>query len=155
MNKISHVTSRWVSKRVKINQSPLSFIQIPRFMPSLASKYILNKANLRNLIAAPGLIILVKLDSNRRFFTPCDLEIWWMTPHNKHLFYTTSSFVHHFKSISDSYWSYSPETLCAGQNWRFFVPCDLEIWRMTLKNNRTPLQWYCKLFVPFHNHWWT
>ena len=82
MNKISHVTNRWVSKWIKINQSPLSFIQIPRFMPSLASKCILNKANLRDLIAAPGLIILVKLDSNRRFFTPCDLEIWWMTPHN-------------------------------------------------------------------------
>ena len=32
----------------------------------------------------------------------------------------------------NSNWSYSPETLCAGQNWQFFVPCDLEIWRMTL-----------------------
>ena len=38
-----------------------------------------NKANLRDLIAATSLIILLKLDSNRRFFSPCDLEIWWMT----------------------------------------------------------------------------
>ena len=42
----------------------------------------LNKANLRDLIAATGLVILHKLDSNRRFFSPCDLEIWWMTPKN-------------------------------------------------------------------------
>ena len=38
-----------------------------------------NKANLRDLLAATGLVILLKLDSNRRFFSPCDLEIWWMT----------------------------------------------------------------------------
>ena len=41
-----------------------------------------NKANLRDLIAATGLVILLKLDANRRFFRPCDLEIWWMTPTN-------------------------------------------------------------------------
>ena len=38
-----------------------------------------NKANLRDLLAATGLVILLKLDSNRRFFNPCDLNIWWMT----------------------------------------------------------------------------
>ena len=41
-----------------------------------------NKANLRDLIAATGLVILLELDSNRRFFSPCDLEIWWMTLKN-------------------------------------------------------------------------
>ena len=41
-----------------------------------------NKANLRDLIAATGLVILLKLDSNHRFFNPCDLEIWWMTLKN-------------------------------------------------------------------------
>ena len=41
-----------------------------------------NKANLRDLIAATGLVILLKLDLNRRFFSPCDLDIWWMTPNN-------------------------------------------------------------------------
>ena len=41
-----------------------------------------NKANLRNLIAATGLVILLKLDSNHRFFSPCDFEIWWMTTKN-------------------------------------------------------------------------
>ena len=33
----------------------------------------------------------------------------------------------------------SQETLSLGQNWWFFVPCDLTIWRMTLKNNRAHL----------------
>ena len=39
----------------------------------------LNKANLTDLIAANGLIILLTLDSNNRFLRPCDFEIWWMT----------------------------------------------------------------------------
>ena len=34
-----------------------------------------NKGNLRDLIAATGLVILLKLDSNHRFFSPCDFEI--------------------------------------------------------------------------------
>ena len=107
-----------------------------------------------------------------------------------HFFYTTSSFLHHFKSIGEfklelqsgnvqfesklaifclvwpwnlmddlgkqygtssilhqalctisnpsvkSNLSYSLETLNSGQNLWFFVLCDLEIWLMTLKNNR-------------------
>ena len=44
----------------------------------------------------------LKLDSNRQFFRPCDREIWWMTSKKIwHFFYTTSSFVHHFKSIGE------------------------------------------------------
>ena len=34
----------------------------------------------------------------------------------------------------------------------FFVPCDLEIWCMTLKNNRAPLLCYIKLCASFHCH---
>ena len=36
----------------------------------------------------------------------------------------------------------------------FFVPCDLEIWRMTLKNNRVPLLCHIKLCASFHRHMW-
>ena len=116
----------------------------------------LNKTNLRDLIAATGLVILLKLDSSRQFCGPCDLEIWWMTLKNNrapllyyvnlcasfqfhrwiktgvtagkrpirvkigiffspvtlefngwhwktigHLFYTTLSFVYHFKAIGE------------------------------------------------------
>ena len=61
-----------------------------------------NKENLRDLIAVTGLVILLKLDSNLWIFSPCDLEIWWMT----------------------------------------------------LKNNRTPLLCCFKLCASFHSHQW-
>ena len=51
-------------------------------------------------------------------------------------------------------WSYSTETPNLGQNQRFLEPCDLEIWRMTLKNNRAPLLCYFKLYASFHSHRW-
>ena len=53
-----------------------------------------------------------------------------------------------------SNWSYSPETSNLGKIWRFLEPCDLEIWRMTLQNNRAPLLCHFKLCVSFHTHWW-
>ena len=112
----------------------------------------MNKANLRDLIAATRLEISLKLNSNQPFFSLCDLEIWWMTSKNNrtsllcyfrlcasfrsqtgvtvrkrpiwvkiddclamwpcnftddlekrigHLFYATSSFVHHFVAIGE------------------------------------------------------
>ena len=36
----------------------------------------------------------------------------------------------------------------------FFVPCDLEIWQMTLKNSRAPLLYQFKLHASFHSHLW-
>ena len=52
-----------------------------------------------------------------------------------------------------SNWSYNPETLNSGQNWWFFfVLCDLEIWQMSLKNNRASLLCYVKLCASFHSH---
>ena len=50
--------------------------------------------------------------------------------------------------------SYSPETPDLGQIRRFLEPCDLEIWRMTLKNNRAPLLSIIKLYASFHHHMW-
>ena len=46
--------------------------------------------------------------------------------------------------LGNSNWSYSPETPNL---------CDLEIWRMTLKNNRAPLLCYFKLCAAFRTHW--
>ena len=51
--------------------------------------------------------------------------------------------------------AYSPETLNLGQNRWCFVPCDLEIWWMTLENNRASLLCCFKLCATFHSHWWT
>ena len=126
----------------------------------------------------------------------------------RHLFYTTSSFVHHFKFISEFKlelqsgntqfgsklvifcpvwpWNLMDDLekhrapllyyikLCVAfhNQWYiqtgvtvgkrpirvkigdFFVPHDLENWRMTLKNNRTPLLCCFKLRASFQSHWW-
>ena len=56
--------------------------------------------------------------------------------------------------LVNSNWSYSPETPKLGQIRRFLEPCDLEIWRMTLQNNRAPLLCYFKLCASFRSHWW-
>ena len=53
-----------------------------------------------------------------------------------------------------SNWSYSPETPNLGQIQQFLEPCDLEIWRMTLKNNRAPLLCCFQLCAWFHCHMW-
>ena len=54
----------------------------------------------------------------------------------------------------NSNWSYSPETPNLGQIRRFLEPCDLEIWLITLKNNKAPLLSIIKLYVSFHHHMW-
>ena len=56
-----------------------------------------------------------------------------------HLFYTTSSFVHHFKSIGEVKLELQSGNAQLGSQLVIFCPCDLEIWQMTLKNNRAPL----------------
>ena len=50
--------------------------------------------------------------------------------------------------------AYSPETPNLGQNRWCFVPCDLEIWWMTLENNRAPPLCCFKLCAIFHSHRW-
>ena len=50
--------------------------------------------------------------------------------------------------------SYSPETPNSGQNWPIFVPCDLEIRLMILKNNSAPLLYYPQLCALFQSHRW-
>ena len=219
-----------------------------------------NKANLRDLIAADGLVILLKLDSNLRFFSPWELEIWWMTPKNNkapllyyiklcasfhihrwiqirvivqkrsirriflshvilkfdrwlwktirhlfcdtfsfmrhfkairefklelqsgntqfgsksaiflshvtlkfdggpskitgHLFYTTWSIVHHFKAMGEFKLALQYGNAQFGSKSMFFVPCDLEIWQRTLKNNKAPFLCNFKLCALFHSHLW-
>ena len=56
--------------------------------------------------------------------------------------------------LVNSNWSYSPETPNLGQIRRFLEPCDLQIWQMTLKNNRAPLLSNIKLYASFHHHMW-
>ena len=70
------------------------------------------------------------------------------------LFYATSSFVQHFVAIGEFKLVFGPETPTLGQIGWFFWPCDLEIWRMTLTNNRAPLLSIIKLYASFHHHMW-
>ena len=75
------------------------------------------------LIAATGLVILLKLDSNHQLFSPCDLEIWWMTFLEKPLGMPSllcQALCIVSNPLVNSNWSYSPETLNSGQKWRFF-----------------------------------
>ena len=92
----------------------------------------------------------------RRFLEPCDLQIWGMTFKNNRApllcyFKLCAAFHSHWLN---SNWIYSPETPNLGQIRRFLALCDLEIWRMTLKNNRAPLLSNIKLYVSFHHHMW-
>ena len=50
--------------------------------------------------------------------------------------------------------AYCSEKPNLGQNRWCFVPCDLEIWWMTLENNRAPLLCCFKLCATFHSHRW-
>ena len=115
----------------------------------------INKANLRDLIAATGLVILLKLDLNHQFFSPCYLEIWWMTSKNNRaplLYYVKlcASFqIHRWIQTGVSL-----ERLSSGQNRWFFVPRDLGIWWMTLDTNRARLLYYVKLCESFQIRQW-
>ena len=167
-----------------------------------------NKANLRDLIAATGLVILLKIGFKSSIFCPCNLKIWWMTSKNnraphlyytkhcasfqchqwvqtgitvpkcsitgqnwwffscvtfkfdgwpwkwiRHLFYTTSSFVHHFKAIGEFKLELKSESAqfgpkigdCFGR-----VTSKFDGW--PLKYNREPLLWHFKLCASFHRH---
>ena len=95
------------------------------------------------------------LGQNHQFRVQCDLKIWRMTLKNKR-----TSWLCYFKlSVSfHSHWSIQAGVTVwlhpiLGQNRQVFVPCDLEIWQMTLKNNRAPLLCHFKLSASLHSHW--
>ena len=126
---VSYDLEIWQMTTLKNNRAPLPYYV--KFCASFQSH-----GWIQTRVTAQKRSIRVKLGD----VCPFDLEIWQM--HWKtiwHLFYTTLSFVHHFKVIGEFKLSYCPETLNSGQNRQFCVPCDLQIWWMTLKNNRPPL----------------
>ena len=70
---------------------------------------------------------------------------WWPWQTIGYLFYKTPSLVHHFKDIGEFKLELqSGNTQFASKSAIFFVLCDLEIWWMTMKNNRVPLPYYVK-----------
>ena len=96
------------------------------------------------------------LGQNQWCFVPCDLEIWWMTLENNR-----ASLLCCFKlcaTFHSHWWIQTGVTVRKRPIWvkfdRFLEPCHLEIWWMTLKNNRAPLLCYFKLYASFRSHWW-
>ena len=69
-----------------------------------------------------------------------------------HLFYAMPSFVHHFLATSVFKLKLQSGNAQFQSKSVIFIPCDLEIWRMTLKNNRAPLLCHIKLCASFHRH---
>ena len=95
-------------------------------------------------------------DQNRRFFSPLvTLKFEQMTLRiyrAPHLCYF--KLLHHFIAICE----FKLELQSSNAPIRvkisnFFVLCDLEIRRMTFKNNRAPFLCYFKLDTSFHSHW--
>ena len=76
----------------------------------------------------------------------------WPSKTIGHLFYATSSFVEHFIAISEFKLELQSGNAQSGSNLTIFSAVSLEIWRMTLKNNRAPLLSNIKLYVSFHHH---
>ena len=100
----------------------------------------------------------LKLDSNQRFFSPCDHEIWWMTSKNNRVLLL--SYVKLCASFQVHWWippgvTVQKFTLNLGRNWRYFILCDLKILWMTLENNRAILLYHIKLCAPFQSHRWS
>ena len=113
-----------------------------------------NKANLRDLIAATGLVIsnwiqivnfsagvTVKFDG-------------WPCKTIGHLFYATSSFVHHFVAIGEFKLELQSGNAQSGSNSTIFRA--VRPWNLThdLENNRVPLLPYFKLCASFRSHRW-
>ena len=87
---------------------------------------------------------------------PCDLAIWWMTLKNNRA--PLLCYIKLCASFQCHQWIQTKVTVgkrsIRVKSGDFFVPCDLEIWWMTLKNNRAPLLCYLKLCASFHHHIW-
>ena len=71
-----------------------------------------------------------------------------------YLFFATSSFVNHFKTIVEFKLEWQSGNAQFHSKSAIFVPCGLEISRMTLKKNRAPLLCYFKIWASFHSHLW-
>ena len=91
----------------------------------------------------------------RRFLSRVTLKFdGWPSKTIGHLSYPTSSFVQHFIAIGEFKLELQSGNAQSGSNSAILAPCDLEISRMTLKNNRAPLLSNIKLYVSFHHHMW-
>ena len=107
-----------------------------------AISLFINKANLRDLIAVTGLVITLKLHSNRRFFSLCDLEIWWMTQKNNRA--PLLCYFKLFASFRSHWWIQTGATVWKRLIW---VKIDDFLSRVNLKFDRWPSKTIGRLFL--------
>ena len=112
-----------------------------------------NKANLRDLIAATGLVIsnwIQIID-----FFPLKFDGWLRKTIGTFSILCQALCIISIPS-GEFETGVSPDTLNSDWNWRYFVLCYLEIRWMTLENNRAHLLYYryIKLCASFQIHWW-
>ena len=87
------------------------------------------------------------------FLSPVTLKFdRWLWKTIGHLFDIMFSYVYHFKAIGEFELELQYGNAQYGS--KSVSPCDLEIWWMTLKNNRAHLLYYVKLCVSFQSHRW-
>ena len=117
-----------------------------------------NKAYLRDLLAATGLVILNWIqivDFAARVSLKFD---GWPRKTIMHFFYTTSSFVHHFKSIC----GFKPELQSGNVQFGSKLSIFCPVWPWNLTNDLEkqqgtsfiPFLFHIKLCVSFQSHGW-
>ena len=114
-----------------------------------------NRANLRDLITATGLVISnwIQIDDfSARVTVKFD---GWSRKTIGHFFSTMSSSVHHFKSIGEFKLDIQFRNVQFGSKLAIFILCDLEIWWLTFENNRAPLLYHIKLCASLQSHRWS
>ena len=92
----------------------------------------------------------LKSAQNQRYLSLVSLKFHgWPWKTIGHLFYATSRFEHHFIAICEFKLELQSEKSQFLVKIDIFCPCDLDIWRITLKNNRAPLLCYFNLYASF------
>ena len=126
-----------------------------------AIKIKYNKANLGGLIAATSLVISNWIQINKfSAHVTVKFDGWpkKMTKNNNRallLYYIKlcASFQIHWWIQTGV--TVQKLTLNLGRNWRYFILCDLEMWCLTMENNRPPLLYHIKLCASFQSHRWS
>ena len=126
---------------------------VVKFYHGQSQHYTYNdKANLRDLIT--GLVILLKLDSNRRFSACVTLKFdGWPSKTIGHLSSATSSFVQHFIAIGEFKLELQSRNVQSGSKWTIFFS------RVTLKFDGWPSKTighllYATSCAAFRSRWW-
>ena len=102
----------------------------------------MNKANLRDLIAATGLVILLKLDSNHRFFSHVTLKFDWSGLDIKHLVYVPVGHMVLTIYVPCKFFT-CPANICTSPLKLMYTAGKILL--MASKNYRAPLVHYIKL----------